>query len=283
MSAGVPFRFDDASRGALYRIMELRRDVRKFCPGEVDPAAFDRILRAADVAPSVGFSQPWAFVVVRDRALRGRIRESFLRCRAAEAVRYPEDRKAKYLAYKLEGIAESALNLCVVADLRPRDEAILGTTVQPEAVRASVCCAVENLWLAARAEGIGVGWVSIVEPSVLRHELRLPPGVEPIAYLCVGCAEAFGERPMLEETKWRARRPLAELVHFEQFRADPVSPRPTVTVARASSTPPFDDAASRASMDHQRLLTKPAGESGAARRDRGLVCRCARPVPSAEA
>jgi nitroreductase len=102
------------------------------------------------------------------------------------------------LAHKLEGIAESALNLCVAVDLRDRGEAILGTTVQPEAVRASACCAVENLWLAARAEGIGVGWVSIVEPSVLRHELGLPAGVKPIAYLCLGQPLAFRRRPMLE-------------------------------------------------------------------------------------
>src|ERR1019366_659254 len=218
VSGEVPGRFDDASRSALYRIMELRRDIRKFCPGEIDPAALDRILRAADVAPSVGFSQPWAFMVVRDAGVRARVRESFLRCREAESARFPADRREKYLAYKLEGIAESTLNLCVAADLRPRDEAILGTTVQPDAVRASVCCAVQNLWLAARAEGLGVGWVSIVEPAVLRRELGLPAGVEPIAYLCIGHAEAFHERPMLEETKWRARRELSELVHMDRFR-----------------------------------------------------------------
>src|SRR5262249_40138215 len=134
-------------------------------------------------SPSVGFSQPWGFIIVRDRDVRERIRQSFLRCRQAEAVRYPPERREEYLAHRLEGILDSALNVCVAVDLRSRGEAILGTTAQPEAVRASACCAVENLWLAARAEGIGVGWVSIVEPAVLRAELGLPPGVEPIAYL----------------------------------------------------------------------------------------------------
>src|SRR4029077_504294 len=133
---------------------------------------------------------------------RERIRESFLRCREAEAARFPPARRDRYLSYRLEGIAEAPLNVCVAVDLRSRGEAILGTTAQPEAVRASACCAVQNLWLAARAEGVGVGWVSIVEPAVLRRELSLPPGVEPIAYLCIGHPLAFRERPMLEESGW---------------------------------------------------------------------------------
>lgn len=193
--------FSEAARRAVYDAIALRRDVRHFRTDlDVDDAVLKRILDAAHLAPSVGFSQPWGFVVIRDRALRGRIRESFLRCREAEAVRYPPARREAYLAHRLEGILESSVNVCVAVDLRARGDAILGTTAQPEAVRASACCAVQNLWLAARAEGVGVGWVSIVEPAVLRAELALPPGVEPIAYLCVGHAVAFRERPMLEET-----------------------------------------------------------------------------------
>ena len=206
--------FPEEARRAVYEVIALRRDVRHFQAGrEVEPEVLERILEAAHRAPSVGLSQPWGFVVLRDRAVRERIRASFLACRAAEAERFPPARREAYLAHKLEGILEAPLNLCVAVDLRDRDEAILGTTVQPEAVRASACCAVENLWLAARAEGIGVGWVSIVEPSVLRAELALPPGVEPVAYLCIGHPVAFRERPMLEETRWRSRRPLADVVH----------------------------------------------------------------------
>ena len=144
---------------------------------------------------------------MRDRARRERIRESFLRVRAAEAARFPSgERREQYLAYKLEGILDAAVNVCVTVDLRPADEAVLGTTAQPESLRWSACCAVQNLWLAARAEGIGVGWVSIVEPAVLRRELALPPGIEPVAYLCVGEPIEFRDRPLLEETGWRARR-----------------------------------------------------------------------------
>ncbi len=203
-------RFGDDARRAVYEAIELRRDVRHFEEGaELDEATLERILGAAHRAPSVGFSQPWGFVVVRDADARRAIRESFLRCRDAEAARYPEERRQQYLSYRLEGIVESALNVCVAVDLRPRDEAVLGTTVQPESVRASACCAVQNLWLAARAEGVGVGWVSIVEPAVLRAELALPAGVEPIAFTPLGYA---ADRP-----RPKVRRPLSALVRKERW------------------------------------------------------------------
>src|SRR5689334_10447301 len=154
--------FSDEARRAVYEVIALRRDVRHFRPDlEVDSETLNRILEAAHQGPSVGLSQPWGFVLIRDRAVRDRIRQSFLACREAEARRYPAARRDAYLAHKLEGILEASLNICVAVDLRDQGEAILGTTVQPEAVRASACCAVENLWLAARSEGIGVGWVSI--------------------------------------------------------------------------------------------------------------------------
>lgn len=205
-----------ATREAIYQLMALRRDVRQFDPGrDVEQAVLQRILAAAHLAPSVGFSQAWHFITVRDSARRERIHESFLRCRKLEAQRFTGPRREQYLQYKLEGIRESALNLCVAVDLRRPSEAILGTTAQPESVRASVCCAIQNLWLAARAEGIGVGWVSIVEPGVLRRELGLPDGVDPVAYLCVGHPLAFAGKPMLEETGWKRRRPLAEVTHSE--------------------------------------------------------------------
>ncbi len=261
--------FPEEARRAVYDVMSLRRDIRHFRAGvDVEPAALDRILGAAHLAPSVGFSQPWGFVVVRDREVRDRIRKSFLRCREAEAIRFPPERRDAYLAHRLEGILEAPLNVCVAVDLRDRAEAILGTTAQPEAVRASACCAVQNLWLAARAEGIGVGWVSIVEPAVLRSELALPPGVEPIAYLCVGHPVAFRGRPMLEETGWRARRPLAEVVHpNDRWRsASATSPdassTPEVTPPPAATIPRIDEGARGAAQTHLATLTKPVGSLG---------------------
>lgn len=219
--------FADAARHAVYEVIRTRRDIRHFAPDQpVDAAALERVLDAAHHAPSVGFSQPWGFVLVRDRAQRARIRESFLACRAREAERFASPRREQYLALRLEGIVDAALNVCVTVDLRPRGEAVLGTVTQPEAIRFSTCCAVQNLWLAARAEGIGVGWVSIVEPSALRAELVLPAGVEPLAYLCIGHPVAFRSQPMLEEVGWRPRRALADVVHegrWQERATDPTT------------------------------------------------------------
>ncbi|HMJ54789.1 MAG TPA: nicotinate-nucleotide--dimethylbenzimidazole phosphoribosyltransferase [Polyangiaceae bacterium] len=269
--------FPDDARRAVYEAIALRRDVRHFRTDlDVEPEVLERILEGAHQAPSVGLSQPWGFVLVRERAVRERIRQSFVACRESEARRFPAARRDAYLAHKLEGILEAPLNICVAVDLRDRDEAILGTTVQPEAVRASACCAVENLWLAARAEGIGVGWVSIVEPAVLRAELALPAGVEPVAYLCVGHPVAFRERPMLEETRWRKRRPLAEVVHprdrweeRDPQRAAPSAPlSPPVRGPSRYASPegvriaPFDDTLRAATREHSKRLTKPTESLG---------------------
>lgn len=219
--------FADADKHAVYDVIRLRRDVRHFRVGaEVAPETLRRILDAAHSAPSVGLSQPWGFVLVRDAAIRGRIRESFLRARSIEAERYSPGRRSAYLAHRLEGILEAALNVCVAVDLRDREEPVLGTTLQPETLRASACCAVQNLWLAARAEGVGVGWVSIVETNVLRDELQLPRGVEPVAYLCVGYPVAFRNRPMLEETTWGARRTLDHALHADGVWRDRGLPAP---------------------------------------------------------
>jgi len=207
-----------ANRDAVYEVIAKRRDIRIFRPdSDVPPAVLTRILSAAHQAPSVGYSQPWDFILVRNLETRRRIRDSFLVCRAAEAIRYPPERRQKYLTYRLEGILESSLNICVTVDLRPADELVLGTGTQPDTLRSSACCAVQNLWLAARAEGVGVGWVSIVAPAVLRHELGLPGGIEPVAYLCVGYPVEFPERPMLEETGWRPRKLLEQAVHAERY------------------------------------------------------------------
>ncbi len=262
-------RFSDEARRAVYDAIALRRDVRHFVRGQdVDETTLLRVLGAAHLAPSVGFSQPWGFVVVRDPERRERIRQSFLRCRDAESARYPPERRAQYLSYRLEGLVDAPVNVCVTVDLRPRDEAILGTTAQPEAVRASACCAVQNLWLAARAEGIGVGWVSIVEPQVLRAELGLPAGVEPIAYLCVGHPVAFRARPMLEELAWRPRRPVEQAVHAERWTEAPAAAASSGGSATGSpgrghvSLSEVDERARAAAREHQALLTKPTGSLG---------------------
>ncbi len=257
--------FTDEDRRAVYDVIGKRRDIRHFRAGApLSDEVLGRILGAAHQAPSVGYSQPWDFVVVRDRARKERIRESFLRVRAAEAARFPAgERREQYLAYKLEGILDAAVNLCVTVDLRPADEAVLGTTAQPESLRWSACCAVQNLWLAARAEGVGVGWVSIVEPAVLRQELALPPGIEPVAYLCVGEPVEFRERPLLEETGWRARRPVADAIHEEQYRRLPAAvPAPPLDPSGGVEIPPFDRGSEAAAMAEWLTRCKPRGALG---------------------
>jgi nicotinate-nucleotide--dimethylbenzimidazole phosphoribosyltransferase len=256
--------FPEDLRRAVHDVIRLRRDIRHFQPDrEIAPEVLHRILEAAHLAPSVGFSQPWGFVLIRDRPVRERIRSSFLRCREAEAARFPPLRREEYLRHKLEGILEAPLNVCVAVDLRDQGEAILGTTAQPEAVRASACCAVQNLWLAARAEGIGVGWVSIVEPAVLRSALALPAGVEPIAYLCLGHPVAFRDRPLLEETRWRPRRPLTEVVHAKDRWIEPARPNSSpFPRPLPASPPPLDDTAREQARVHQARLTKPEGSLG---------------------
>jgi nicotinate-nucleotide--dimethylbenzimidazole phosphoribosyltransferase len=256
--------FSDDDRRAVYDVIGKRRDIRHFrAEAPLPDDVLLRILGAAHQAPSVGYSQPWDFVVVRDRARRERIRQSFLRVRAAEAARFEAgERREQYLAYKLEGILDSAINLCVTVDLRPADEAVLGTTAQPESLRWSACCAVQNLWLAARAEGIGVGWVSIVEPAVLRRELALPPGIEPVAYLCVGEPIEFRDRPLLEESGWRARRPVEEAIHEEQFvsrQSSVVSPEERRTVV---GIPAFDRESEAAAIAQWLTRCKPKGALG---------------------
>jgi nicotinate-nucleotide--dimethylbenzimidazole phosphoribosyltransferase len=257
-------RFSDEARRAVYDVIALRRDVRHFDPSrDVDQETLLRVLGAAHAAPSVGLSQPWGFVVLREGEKRSRVRESFLRCRAAEAVRFPPARRDKYLSYRLEGILEAPLNICVTVDLRSRGEAILGTTVQPEAVRASACCAVQNLWLAARAEGLGVGWVSIVEPAVLRAELGLPAGVEPVAYLCIGHPLAFRATPMLEEVGWSARRPLRHAIHTERWQEETAPDAPVDGLGSpADEIPPLSEVARAAARVHQQQLTKPLASLG---------------------
>ncbi len=257
--------FGDDARRAIYDVIGRRRDIRHFRVGAPLPdEQLVRILGAAHQAPSVGYSQPWDFIVVRDRARRERIRESFLRVRAAEAARFPAgERREQYLAYKLEGIIESALNLCVTVDLRPADEAVLGTTAQPESLRWSACCAVQNLWLAARAEGIGVGWVSIVEPAVLRQELGLPAGIEPVAYLCVGAPIEFRDRPLLEESGWRPRRPVGDAIHHERYRASAVANAPSLPPREPQAViAPASTAAMDAARAQQDRLCKPRGSLG---------------------
>lgn len=207
-----------AERRGVYRAIHERRDVRsEFLPVEIPDDVLARLLDAAHHAPSVGFMQPWNFIVIRDRGLRAAVRDAFLAERARAAAFYDEPRRSQFLALKLEGILDAPLNLCVTCDPTRGGPHVLGRSAIPQTDVYSTCCAIQNFWLAARAEGIGVGWVSIVQPDALKRLLDVPPAVIAVAYLCVGYVSHFNETPDLERAGWRARLSLAELVFEDRW------------------------------------------------------------------
>jgi len=202
----------------VYRAIYSRRDIRHFRADPIPEAALGRIIRAAHHGPSVGFMQPWDFILVRDLEVRRQVKELFERERQASACFFDEARRVQYLSLKLEGILEAPVNLCVTCD-PTRGEVVLGRNSVPETDVYSTCCAVQNLWLAARCEGIGVGWVSIIKLPQLRKILGIPPHIVPVAYLCLGYPVEFADRPLLEAVGWRQRLPIHQLVHFDGWQA----------------------------------------------------------------
>jgi 5,6-dimethylbenzimidazole synthase len=209
--------FPEEELAAVYRAIRERRDVRRFRPEPVPDEVVRRLLQAAAHAPSVGYMQPWNFLLIRDPLVRREVHAAFLRANAAAAGLFPAERRDQYTALKLEGILEAPLNLCVSCDRGRFGPVVLGRTCQPDMDLYSTVCAVQNFWLAARAEGVGVGWVSILEPADLRRILALPEPIVPVAYLCVGYTDAFAAEPELKTRGWLPEVPLAELVFFDRW------------------------------------------------------------------
>jgi 5,6-dimethylbenzimidazole synthase len=204
-------RYDPASLEAVHRVIHERRDMRHFMPLPVDPRVLRRLLVAAHAAPSVGLSQPWRFVRVTRPELRNQIYDLVQkeRARTAEAL---DERGAEFLRLKVEGVRECA-ELLVVGLQDGGSSEVFGRRTLPEMDVASAACAIQNLWLAARAEGLGLGWVSIFEPRELADLLGFPEQVKPIAILCLGHVEQFYSAPMLVQERWREPRPLEELLY----------------------------------------------------------------------
>jgi len=200
---------------AVYRVMALRRDMRHFLPDPLDEALIERLLSAAHLAPSVGYMQPWRFIRVRDRALRAQI-HTLVEAERVATARALEEREDEFMRLKVEGIRECG-ELLVVALTHDRDTHVFGRRTMPEMDLASVACAIQNLWLAARAENIGMGWVSLFEPEALRRLLRMPTGSRPVAVLCLGHVPEFYSRPMLEQANWARRADLKELVKVDYW------------------------------------------------------------------
>ncbi|OBJ53430.1 5,6-dimethylbenzimidazole synthase [Mycobacterium sp. 1423905.2] len=208
--------FTAQERQAVYRVISQRRDMRRFVPGGVvSEEVLTRLLRAAHAAPSVGLMQPWRFIRITDEQLRLRIHALVDEERALTAQALGP-RGDEFLALKVEGIRECA-ELLVVALGDDRDRHVFGRRTLPQMDLASVSCAIQNLWLAARSEGLGMGWVSLFDPGRLAALLQMPPTAEPVAILCIGPVPDFPDRPALELDGWAFGRPLTEFVSENQW------------------------------------------------------------------
>ncbi|AYN14816.1 5,6-dimethylbenzimidazole synthase [Pseudomonas monteilii] len=207
--------FSDVERAAIYRAIGERRDMRHFAGGQVAPELLARLLAAAHQAPSVGLMQPWRFIRITRRDLRGRIQAlvEAERVRTAEAL---GERSDAFMKLKVEGINDCA-ELLVAALMDNREPHIFGRRTLPEMDLASLACAIQNLWLAARGEGLGMGWVSLFEPQALAALLGMPAGAKPVAVLCLGPVTEFYPVPMLVQENWAEERPLSEMLYENQW------------------------------------------------------------------
>jgi nicotinate-nucleotide--dimethylbenzimidazole phosphoribosyltransferase len=273
------WRFDDGDRETVHRVIAQRRDIRRFRPDDVPDEVLRHVLEAAHRAPSVGLMQPWRFIVIRDLDTRIAVRALARRERLRQAERFDE-RARHFLDQKVEGVVEAPVGICVCCDPGDPGIEVLGRGTIPETDVYSTACAIENLWLAARAEGLGVGWVSFYQPEDMRAVLGIPARVEPVAYLCVGWPDERPIRPGLESAGWAKRAGLDAVVMDERWSsaATPAPPsRPAV--------PRFDRTAAIAARDRLDQLVKPSGSLGALE---GLIERWAQiagapPPPSPRA
>lgn len=219
-----PHRFDEAALAGVYAAIETRRDMREFVPGEVAPAVLARLLAAAHAGPSVGYMQPWRIVRISDAGLRAQLVENVDSERQRTAAALPT-RGLEFLQLKVDGL-RSCAEVLVVALMDGCAPHVFGRRTLPEMALASAACAIQNLWLAARAEGLGMGWVSIFAPEALKTLLHMPADAQPIAILCLGPVAAFPAQPLLEQQGWGKRLPLEQVVFENHWPADA---RPTPT------------------------------------------------------
>ena len=208
MIAATPFTPDEAA--AVYRAIRERRDMRHFCGGTVASDVLQRLLIAAHQAPSVGYMQPWRFIRIQQADMRKRLHELF-EAERIQTARALGQRESEFMQLKVQGVLDAA-EVLVVTMAHGREHHVFGRRTMPEMDLASTACAIQNLWLAARAEGLGMGWVSLFEPAELACLLGLPAGADPVAVLCLGPVEGYYENPMLAQQNWAQRERMASLV-----------------------------------------------------------------------
>ncbi|KAA0940942.1 nicotinate-nucleotide--dimethylbenzimidazole phosphoribosyltransferase, partial [Streptomyces apricus] len=278
--------YDDAEREAVLRVMRERRDIRNGFRS--DPIPHDvllRVLEAAHTAPSVGHSQPWDFVVIKSAETRRAMHELAARQREAYAKSLPKGRAKQFKELKIEAILDTPVNIVVTADPTRGGRHTLGRHTQPQMAPYSSALAVENLWLAARAEGLGVGWVSFFDEREMVRELGLPEHLEVVAYLCVGYVDEFPEEPELMQAGWSKRRPLSWVVHEETYgrRALPGEDPHDLLAETITNIRPLDAKALGEAWERQKRMTKPAGALGMleiiSAQLSGLSRMCPPPIP----
>jgi nicotinate-nucleotide--dimethylbenzimidazole phosphoribosyltransferase len=282
----MPDGYPAEQRAAIYRVIAERRDVRRgFLPDEIRPDVLGRVLAAAHQAPSVGFSQPWDFVVITDPERRERIAALARASRDDYAADLPGARARAFDRLKIESILDTPVNIVVTCDRTRGGRYTLGRHTQPRTADFSSVLAVSNLWLAARAEGLGVGWVSFFGAEELAQELGLPSHIEVVAYLCVGYVTEFGGEPELATAGWARRRPVGWAVHAEQYghRGLPGEEAVDPLAEVIASIGPLDEGAMAAARERQDRMTKPRGSLGLLEevsvRLAGLAGECPPPLP----
>ncbi|MFJ3585631.1 nicotinate-nucleotide--dimethylbenzimidazole phosphoribosyltransferase [Streptomyces sp. NPDC090127] len=278
--------YDDAEREAVLRVMRERRDIRNgFRSDPIPHEVLLRVLEAAHTAPSVGHSQPWDFVVIRSAETRRTMHELAQRQREAYAKSLPKARAKQFKELKIEAILDTPVNIVVTADPTRGGRHTLGRYTQPQMAPYSSALAVENLWLAARAEGLGVGWVSFFDEREMVRTLGLPEHLEVVAYLCVGYVDEFPEEPELMQAGWSKRRPLSWVVHEETYgrRALPGEEPHDLLQETVANIRPLDAKALGEAWERQKRMTKPAGALGMleiiSAQLSGLSRMCPPPIP----
>ncbi|MEV0502847.1 nicotinate-nucleotide--dimethylbenzimidazole phosphoribosyltransferase, partial [Streptomyces spectabilis] len=278
--------YADAEREAVLRVMRERRDIRNgFRSDPIPHEVLLRVLEAAHTAPSVGHSQPWDFVVIRSAETRGTMHELAQRQREAYAKSLPKGRAKQFKELKIEAILDTPVNIVVTADPTRGGRHTLGRHTQPQMAPYSSALAVENLWLAARAEGLGVGWVSFFDEREMVRALGLPEHLEVVAYLCVGYVDEFPDEPELMQAGWSKRRPLSWVVHEETYgrRALPGEDPHDLLAETVGNIRPLDAKALGEAWERQKRMTKPAGALGMleiiSAQLSGLSRMCPPPIP----
>lgn len=210
--------FNEEQRNAVYEAIHNRRDIRKFLPTPIEEEKINRILMAGHSAPSVGFMQPWDFILVRNDGLKDQLAIAADKERRALAIHFAQEgRDTHFLSLKVEGLREAPLTVCITCDPTRGGDHVLGRNSIPETDILSVACAIQNMWLAAYAEGIAMGWVSFYKKSDVRRILEIPPHIEPIGLLSFGYTDDYPKRPILEQTGWAKRQNFDQLVHNETW------------------------------------------------------------------